>query len=129
MCVSLAPVLSSTKYFHAPATQANASLVGGVQECFQLCYTGRAILAGNVTTCQHFAYQDLLLVGNTATRVLHMLMSDPESVSQYNSIVCLGRGRSFMKVLIYASRLVCKMPRGNLLFYLPRVKISYRTIP
>ena len=50
----------SPKYFQVAAKHSNTSLclVGDVQECFQLCYTGRAILAGNVTTCQHFAYQD-----------------------------------------------------------------------
>ena len=93
--------------------QTNASLVGDARECCHPCYTGRrAILARNVSTCQHFARSRLTASGNRGYKRLIYLMSDPESVSQYNSIVRLV---SFIHEV--------------LLFYLPRVKISYSTIP
>ena len=93
--------------------QTNASLVGDARECCHPCYTGRrAILARNVTSCEHFARSRLTVSGNRRYKRLIYLMSDPESVSQYNSIVRLV---SFIHEV--------------LLFYLPRVKISYRTIP
>lgn len=83
--------------------QTNASLVGDAREC---CH------ARNVTSCQHFARSRLTASGNRRYKRLIYLMSDPESVWQYNSIVRLV---SFIHEV--------------LLFYLPRVKISYRTIP
>ena len=83
--------------------QTNASLVGDAREC---CH------ARNVTSCQHFARSRLTASGNRRYKSLIYLISDPESVSQYNSIVRLV---SFIHEV--------------LLFYLPRVKISYRTIP